>query len=329
MNEKHDIRQDLSAYLDGQLDASRAEQVAEAVAVDERLARELSQLEATRRLVRQLPRRRPGEDFVSQVLAAAERRELMVAREQAEESPLGWRRYLAVAAVLLISVGLGVLATVVMWTPGTSGQTVGRGPDASEAGPVDAGGARPVEAEVAVADPERPGPVDSPILLVEIRTSNVSNTSREVISKVLEANGLRARSQGPAAGAMVWQVEVPRDEVHKVKKDLSSLPSRQIVMKDADYAEVRDILASVDVKVGPEVRGAESAPARDASAMDAAGDDPRKRIDEILGQDDPPTSNDAEGADAAPDAEVGDVRSVRPMIIKIITEDEESGPDAE
>jgi hypothetical protein len=332
MNEKPDIRQDLSAYLDGELDASRREQLAQALADDEHLARELSQLEATRRLVRQLPRRRPGGDFVAQVLAAAERRELMVSTEHTQESPLGWGRYLAVAAVLLISVGLGVLATVVMQNPGSPGQRVAREPEQNPARPIANGGVRPIGGDLVPARPGRGRLVNSPILLVEIRTSNVSDTSRDVISKVLQANGLSARLQGPTAGAMVWEVEVPRDEVHKVKKDLSSLPSRQIVMKDADYQEVREILASVDVTVGPEVGRTRPSETAESAESARTSDDPQRRIDEILGPEDPSVSagsEDPQASEVGSDTDLPEVRGVRPMIIKIITDDEGADPEGE
>ena len=72
MNEKANISDQLSAYLDGELDEAQARLVEEALAGDAALAKELQELRATRQLVQQsLPDLKVPEDFVEKVTQAA------------------------------------------------------------------------------------------------------------------------------------------------------------------------------------------------------------------------------------------------------------------
>ncbi len=118
MTEKERIRQQLSGYLDGELSEANRREVQRAVEADAELAKELRQLQKVRELVGRLPREQASEDFVSNVLAQAERRDLIgpTAETRAPRSTL-WVRWLASAAVLLIAVGIVSVIAVVLSKP--------------------------------------------------------------------------------------------------------------------------------------------------------------------------------------------------------------------
>ncbi len=118
MSEYDKIRQQLSAYLDGELSDADAAKVDAAVEADPALADELSQLETVRKLVKSLPRQEAGDVFVADVISRAERRDLIGSDEHAERPETNWVRYVASAAVILITVGLGTLFTHVLNRPG-------------------------------------------------------------------------------------------------------------------------------------------------------------------------------------------------------------------
>ncbi len=118
MSEYDKIRQQLSAYLDGELSDADAAKVAAAVEADSALADELSQLETVRALIKSLPRQEASDAFVADVISRAERRDLLGAAGHAERPETNWVRYIASAAVILITVGLGTLFTHVLNRPG-------------------------------------------------------------------------------------------------------------------------------------------------------------------------------------------------------------------
>lgn len=126
MPDRSDIHEQLSAYLDGELDENQARRVEEAVRGDTRLALELSKLRAARDLLRRLPREEAGEDFTARVLEQAERRQLVATTPvhpvDGKRRPL---RVLAAAAVLLVAAGVGVIVTARLLT----------GPDGRPGGP--------------------------------------------------------------------------------------------------------------------------------------------------------------------------------------------------
>ncbi len=108
MNGSQKQHDDLSAYLDGQMDAAHAQRVEQALRRDEGLARELEQIKAVRAMVRDLPREKAPEDFVARVLERAERQKLMHAPHAGHEArPQTWIRLMAMAAVIMLLVGVG------------------------------------------------------------------------------------------------------------------------------------------------------------------------------------------------------------------------------
>jgi len=111
--DKDKIRQQLSAYMDGQLDAHAAAAVERALEADRELAAELERLRAVRNLVRALPQAKAPDDFVAHVLAQAERLHL-VASDDAAKPPINWLRWVATAAMLLICVSVGAVIFVTL-----------------------------------------------------------------------------------------------------------------------------------------------------------------------------------------------------------------------
>lgn len=112
------FREQLSAYLDGELSEAEAAAVARAVEADSQLARELDRLRAVKELVAALPRQSAPAELASRVLARAEREGRFAAR-----APWGVRlARLAAAALVLIAVGLGVTMVCYLAGPPRPGQ---------------------------------------------------------------------------------------------------------------------------------------------------------------------------------------------------------------
>lgn len=111
MDEQRDIREELSAYLDGELRAAPAQRVAVAARAEAALAEELAGLRATRNLLRCLPPVRLDAGFTARVLAEAQRRGLLPTRRARTGL---WVGRAAAAAVLLLAACVGgiVLSTV-------------------------------------------------------------------------------------------------------------------------------------------------------------------------------------------------------------------------
>lgn len=120
MSEHEDIREQLSAYLDGELAAGDARRVESALAADAALAAELEQLRKTRRLLQSLPRERVGEDFTAKVMQAALQQGALTGGQTWRPAalPNPWRRYLSAAALILFAVGLGIFFSVSLYDAG-------------------------------------------------------------------------------------------------------------------------------------------------------------------------------------------------------------------
>ena len=115
MPESVNILEQLSAYLDGELDAADARVVEAAAAADAAVARELERLRTAREWVRRLPREQAPEDFALRVMAQAERKTLLVHEEPARP-PAGrrWRRTFATAAAVLLILSGGLAVSVIV-----------------------------------------------------------------------------------------------------------------------------------------------------------------------------------------------------------------------
>ena len=103
------IRSQLSAFLDGQLPPEQAETVAAALVENEQLRVELAALEATRNLLRRLPREPAPPQIAQAVMQEVEREHLLsTPHESPPRSPLRWVPALAAAAIIVLTVGLGI-----------------------------------------------------------------------------------------------------------------------------------------------------------------------------------------------------------------------------
>lgn len=118
MTDAKKISERLSAYLDGELSDAERARVEAAIEQDPELVRLLAQLRATRKLLHGLDRTSAGEDFVSRVMARVERRDLLGgSMEMAAPQARHWTRWLAAAAVLLVTAGIGVFMATVINSP--------------------------------------------------------------------------------------------------------------------------------------------------------------------------------------------------------------------
>jgi len=117
-----DIREQLSAYLDGELDAAVADRVEAAVAQRPDVADLLGELRRTRHVLRRLPPVGPEAGFCRRVMAEARRRGLL-GDDGRRDSP--WPGRVAAAAVLLFAVGVGVVVSASLWPPEPASRIAG------------------------------------------------------------------------------------------------------------------------------------------------------------------------------------------------------------
>jgi len=117
MSEDRDKTKELlSAYIDGEVTPEQLRSVEHAVARDPELALELHELTAAKQLVTGLPRQRAPRGFVRRVMARAERKHLL-GDHQAGGSFSGAKWItLAVAAVVLLTAGVGIIAINMLGT---------------------------------------------------------------------------------------------------------------------------------------------------------------------------------------------------------------------
>jgi len=117
MSENRDnIKELLSAYIDGEVTSEQSRAVEQAVAKDPELALELHELTATRRLVMGLPQERAPRGFVRKVMARAERKHLLGDRHAGGAFSAARWITLAVAAVVLLTAGIGIIAVNMLST---------------------------------------------------------------------------------------------------------------------------------------------------------------------------------------------------------------------
>ena len=111
MSEDRDnIRELLSAYIDGEVTQEQSDSVEQAVAEEPELALELHELASAKQLVMGLSRQRAPRDFVRKVMVQAERRHLL--GDHQAGGAFGSARWitLAAAAVVLLTAGIGIIA---------------------------------------------------------------------------------------------------------------------------------------------------------------------------------------------------------------------------
>ena len=117
MNEDRDnIRELLSAYIDGEVTQEQSRSIEQAVAEDPELALELHELTATKRLVAGLSRQRAPRGFVRRVMVRAERKHLLGDHQAGGAFAAARWITLAVAAVVLLAAGIGIVAVNMLGT---------------------------------------------------------------------------------------------------------------------------------------------------------------------------------------------------------------------
>ncbi|HUU21797.1 MAG TPA: hypothetical protein VM389_04595 [Phycisphaerae bacterium] len=117
-SQRDKLREQLSAYLDGELSGARAAEVAQAVEADAELAAELASLRKVRDLVGSLPRESAPDDLAERVLDRVERGRLLERNvEETGRAGRPWVGWLATAAVAVIAVGAGVFLAVKLSSP--------------------------------------------------------------------------------------------------------------------------------------------------------------------------------------------------------------------
>ncbi len=295
----------LSAWMDGELPEQEARGLKELLETDPQLRAQLGELQAVRDLLGSLPRHRACEDLAQRVLESHERQALAEIRTPpptAEAADLRTAKAIAVAAVVLISLGLGVLTTI--WISRTGQSQAVPNDIARTDRPVTAdrtsGGADPHQPAGGSEAPDRPlneslAPVrgwgDDGVLLVVIRTEDPASTNRQVVDTVLRANGLIPESRAVRDGALYWKVAVPQHRLGRIKQALSSLPSRVVAIRDADRQESRSYLSLTGSALTAEQR----ARFIDAAA-EAESPDPQDPTDPPAPADDPDAQDDAEGS---------------------------------
>lgn len=262
MKHKNDIPERLTAYLDGELTPEEARAVEQAVAADADLAKELSRLQAVRKLVRQLPREKTGPDFVQRVMERAERVTLVSEPAAAPEKViLPWARHLATAALVLIAVAVGgVIALTIYKTPDIRKTLAGKNTPAANRPTADSGDAEgplaravPDESRLKEADGTRA--LDQPLgystelaihkddalrraagkgaetYLYRIDTPNVQLARAEVqklLGPVAMERGAAPAVEGSdsnrgASETMEFRIKAPAEKVRQLRDDLDQI----------------------------------------------------------------------------------------------------------
>jgi hypothetical protein len=114
--ERDNLRELLSAYIDGEVTSEQSRAVEQAVAKDPELALELHELTATKRLVTGLSKERAPRGFVRKVMARAERKHLLGDHHAGGAFSAARWITMAVAAVVLLTAGIGIIAINMLGT---------------------------------------------------------------------------------------------------------------------------------------------------------------------------------------------------------------------
>ncbi len=218
--ERETIREELSAYLDGELPQAEAGRIEQALKADPSLAAELESLRSVRQLLRQLPREKAPAGMAEKVIARAERAALLAGAGQAPARGGGWVGRLAVAASVLVVVGIAASLVVLVGRPFGQGPTGAKAPRSAEPGQTVAFADRGREralGEAPAARPAPPPPAGGPAraalvpLNFVINTDNLLQAQREVES-VFRSNSLLVVSQDklPTERSYLGKVDAAR-----------------------------------------------------------------------------------------------------------------------
>lgn len=269
------IREELSAYLDGELGQAEARRVEEALKADSNLAAELDSLRAVREMVRRLPRCKAPAGMVERVIAGAGR-----ATPVAGGRGTSWALRVGVAAAALIAVGIGAALLTLVGRP--------RGPESElvKALPRETAGRSRIMKGGPPAEPGKPATPDMDVYAAAsivtlnffINTDNLAQAQRDV-ERVFRSNSLllvaedkalaqdghlakvRARSnfylQTASTPTQIrYEMVIAEDQVRQIVHQLNAIRSRQkvaqIPMRDSRLGVGQTELAMVN---GEDMKG--------------------------------------------------------------------------
>ena len=283
--EQERIREQLSAYADGELSREQSRQVESAVQADPLLAAELKKLRAIRSLVYGLPREAAPDDLAARVQSRAERARLLAVAGQRAGRPTSWyAARLAAAAIVVIAVGVG--AAVVAWvmTPSYLERNKTRlaqtPPPAKHDTPATGTPARfadkVAEPTAPMAKPTTPGPpmvgkgdasvtegngldaklAAGAVMNLIINTEDVAKVQKQV-ELVFDYNGIRLLDESDFALADNTTVAKPGDEVAETPAEQIRyevvIPSRQLkqIVSDLNEIQGRQNVAQAPMEIIP------------------------------------------------------------------------------
>jgi len=273
MTKRSRTSEQLSAYLDGELSDAERAGLEQALAKDAELAKELARLQATRALVRSLPREEAPADFTRAVVARLERQSLTPA------APGGFRaaRWLtaAVAAVVLLAAGVAFYAVLLVGgdnadrslarrAPAPDRAPVAASPGSGEGGGVAAVGPRqPIT--LPPEPPIRPGKGGGPArhttgqatatIYIPVNTANLADAERGLrrtlvkmrIPAEMEKAPFAKASANAAAGQRSYTVAVRESQLVALVNDIDAFREKQNVRQGSPWA---DELALAEVTQG-------------------------------------------------------------------------------
>lgn len=285
MSGKEKIREQLSAYLDGELTQKQSRRVAETVRDDPALASELESIRAVQSLVRQLPFEQAPSGLTESVLARVGGK---TADRAAGRSAGWWMGRLARAAVVLLAVGVGATVTTLLNRPSQTGPT---GPQTPEAGHVlkTSGLVKPSFGDV-------DGAALAMVTNLFINTDDLKATQREVervfgnnsirpIVEVADKSGTASVEQGQrqdnfyrqsqvAPTQVCYEITITKKQLRRIVTELNEIRARQNVaqiplMDDLPSGVKSDsvVLAKADYRSRGGVRGG----MREAAEKDKEG----------------------------------------------------------
>jgi len=300
MSDRQDQFEQLSAYLDGELDAESARRLEEALAADEELRQELAGLRDTRQLLQQVALQPAPAHFARDVLRKAERHHHL-----GRGLPGGVFRSvrwipLAAAAVVLLACGFAMVIIANLSDPDAASvdELAAAEPLASRRGAPDAdlmtSDDRAAGVEVMVSDAETEA---EEVVTEVIFTDNMELAHHQVREAFLRNDLQPVLSEGlppveiPNRAVNVYNMQVYQPDTIRLEVDVLLDQAPQL---RADLARVRGVqTVSQHAATAPEVAIAADADEVDDDPTDWPDDGDVARRDEGL-------ADDAAPADAGP-----------------------------
>jgi len=219
MTDRERISELLSAYLDGEVTPEEAGAVEQALREDPGVAMELRELTRTRQLLGCLPQAQAPHDFVRTVMARAERKHLLGARQAGGAFRTTRWITLTVAAVVLVAAGVGFVVIKSLEVSQPEADELARGEVVRRALPEGPGaGDRAGMDELVDSRAERlDADLDKALASasnVVIWTDDVSNTVAEVRRSLARNSVLTLEPTDRRRGGELAQPTAPRDQAN-------------------------------------------------------------------------------------------------------------------